>query len=678
MPASEKRLYFVETPAQVEIAIATIGRQKRSATILSLTTQAEYTLETLGMRCKRLSDYASDFDLDNLGAEQLGVVDELTKLIDEIIFSEVEAFRSRNLRPGSLFWYHLKNLLNSVSVRAFILARALREERPDSVVYFETPEEPYSLTLQFVQESPWPAAVQAVCRSLDLPLHAIKDDQAERANERGLPGSGPGGSIKGEFFKIARMLGGRRVLQTARSFRYDRAPIIEALRIRGSLRSRKRPPTIVVLSSYYSLGQVIEQVRATREFRVLHLNVRSPWNMRWLVPFRLETSLGTSVEIPVTLDAQFANAWHRLTNSEAVGRLMTVADIPVFEILRGRLSHFFSFVLKDMFRTYLHTEEVIREIRPSVMVGSTMLYPEKVAFEAARAHGIPTGVYRHGASGGSVLMETGSFTNYYQNDMRWSDFLLTFGDGDTKYFNKHHRNGSRFISVGSADLDRLRRSAPSLRQKSKQLRRLGLDPERPRVFYVPTDPVRNTWVVPSRHRLPSSDFQVGRAIADVFAEFPDIECGFKLHPADLDSPIIKYIEDRGYSNCKVLKGPFRDMVHLADAFVVDYQSTVLLEMLTTDRPILFCGHELPVKFNPDKWHPSILPMWQERIMYAEDLERFLEMLRAFLREGRFESVKSSNEMLRLFGTHLDDGKSAERAVTALKKIVSSRAEGTFA
>ena len=56
-------------------------------------------------------------------------------------------------------------------------------------------------------------------------------------------------------------------------------------------------------------------------------------------------------------------------------------------------------------------------------------------------------------------------------------------------------------------------------------------------------------------------------------------------------------------------------------------------------------------------------------MYAEDIECFLEMLRAFLREGRFEPVKSSDEMLRLFGTHLNDGKSVERAVAALREIV---------
>ena len=60
-------------------------------------------------------------------------------------------------------------------------------------------------------------------------------------------------------------------------------------------------------------------------------------------------------------------------------------------------------------------------------------------------------------------------------------------------------------------------------------------------------------------------------------------------------------------------------------------------------------------------------------MFDEDLESFLEMLRTFLREGTFQPVKSSDEMLRLFGTHINDGKSAERAVAANREIIGTAA-----
>ena len=108
-------------------------------------------------------------------------------------------------------------------------------------------------------------------------------------------------------------------------------------------------------------------------------------------------------------------------------------------------------------------------------------------------------------------------------------------------------------------------------------------------------------------------------------------------------------------------------------FITDYPSTSFLEMLTTDRPILFCGHELPKKFDPDKWHPSFLDMWKERVSYAEDLKDFLNLLRTSLREKRFKPVESEDTLLRLFGTHLNDGKSAERAHAFLENLADDYA-----
>ena len=669
MTARDKWLYCVETPDQARITLAEIDGPEQTTTILALTPSAEYALERLGKVCRRPSDYVCERDFHQLGVEQLGVVDEVCRLIDEAVLSEVEAFRSRDLRPGSLSWYHLKNLLNSVAVRAFMLSRVFEAERPDSVVYFDTPEENFPLTLEFVRESPWPRVIPAVCRSLDIPFRVTETDEAAFLVKRAPEGSQAAGFPKDGLTTMLGRLGSRHSLQTAGWLRHELGNIARGLR-RGLMGGQKNQATIVTLNEAYSLQHVIDRVRATQEFRVLHLNVLSPWDVRWLVPFRSTSDFRCSIEVPDGLEAQLANALNRLENSEAAESLFTVAGVPCFEVLRARLVHLFTVVMKDMLCTYLHVERAIRRFRPSLMIASTMHYSQKVAFEVARAFGVPAGVYRHGASGGIVLMKTEGVEVQNQNDIRWSDFVFTFGDGDTRYFEKYFGHGTRFVSVGSAALDRLRIQPPS-RHKSKLLQGLGLDPKRQRVFYVPTGVAGHNWPIPSRSRLPSVDFQIGRAITDLFREFPDIDFIFKPHPGDLDSLFVKYIEGAGQNNSKVLTGSFRELLHLADAFVVDYPSTTFLEMLTTDRPILFCGHKLPVRFNSEKWHPSILPMWQERIMYADDLESFIEMLRSFLREGRFEPVESSDEMLRLFGTHLDDGKSAERAVAAIRDIIGS-------
>ena len=68
-----------------------------------------------------------------------------------------------------------------------------------------------------------------------------------------------------------------------------------------------------------------------------------------------------------------------------------------------------------------------------------------------------------------------------------------------------------------------------------------------------------------------------------------------------------------------------------------------------------------------------LEMWRERVAYAEDLEEFLELLRTYLREERFQPVHSSNTLLKLFGTHLDDGNSTTRAHAFLRSLAYQRA-----
>ena len=93
--------------------------------------------------------------------------------------------------------------------------------------------------------------------------------------------------------------------------------------------------------------------------------------------------------------------------------------------------------------------------------------------------------------------------------------------------------------------------------------------------------------------------------------------------------------------------PFTNVIPMADMFISDYPSTSFLEMLTTDRPIIVCGHELPLRWSQN-WHPSILEMWQERVVYGDDLEQFLQLLRTNLKEERFQPVKSSNTLLKLF------------------------------
>ena len=169
-------------------------------------------------------------------------------------------------------------------------------------------------------------------------------------------------------------------------------------------------------------------------------------------------------------------------------------------------------------------------------------------------------------------------------------------------------------------------------------------------------------------------FRLEQSILKVFSEFPDIQFVVKLlyTPFSPTSPTAQLVRDKQLKNVAVITEPFLSLLPMGDMFITDYPALPLLEMLTTDRPILLCGYLQPWPWAPGKWHPSVLDMYKERIAYADDLEEFLELLRTYLREEQFQPVRSENTLLKLFGTHLDDGKSVDRAYAFLEPLAAQK------
>lgn len=662
---SPHSVYFVETRQQADAMLALPESRRGAVSIVALNPPVHYWLERQGIAAKRPEDYYTEDDLEAFGFALLDVIEQVSAVVDEAILKHAEGFRAHDLKVGSLLWYELKLLINSVAVPFFITEKVIASERPGRVFYFGTNPESVPAFLGYVEESPWSHAIPVVCNTMGVQCaeqisvgsqgHAkTMLQQASQGPKRRSPNQATGISAVGRLRSVlARVM-------SAQSWTTQSTPR------NGHL------PVLVTLSTGYSMKHVVDLLRESHEMEVVRLSPRTPAVVQSLVPTRKSNPLDAVVAS--SYKAQLTDVWESTRVDERLKRLLTFSGGSFAGVVEKRLGHVFSHVAPDMFRIAVQTEETVRRLRPAAMVATTMLYPERVAMHTARRLGVPTVVYQHGATGGFVLMEThGNFIKH-QTDLRWSDWAFTFGEGDSRFYSRYYPDAAQSVAVGSAELDALRRRRIDDREKRERLESLGLKRDVPAIFYVPTSMDGYLRPIPARGRSPSLMFEIERAIADVCGRFPQFQFVFKLHSVHVESPIRQYIEDKRYSNCKVTRRPLRELLRLADAFVTDFPSTSLLEMLTTDRPILFCGHELPQKFNAQKWHPSILSMWKERVLYAEHLDEFLEMLRDFLRKGDFSPVKSSDEMLRLFGTHLNDGRSAERAVAELKKIIQTHAQ----
>ena len=126
----------------------------------------------------------------------------------------------------------------------------------------------------------------------------------------------------------------------------------------------------------------------------------------------------------------------------------------------------------------------------------------------------------------------------------------------------------------------------------------------------------------------------------------------------------------------IITAPFTTVLGMADTFVIDVASTIFLEMLTTDRPILLCAHQLSKKLDPSRWSSEVRAMWDERVGYSNDLEEFIQILRQHLDQDDSVAVKSNDTLLKLFGTHKNDGASAERAYRFLKTLATKTVNQT--
>ena len=667
---------FLELPGQARSLLSIL--RKRGTTswkVVTLTPHAEVALEELGETYARAEDYYEPADIDQRGLLDFDVTGDLTNQIDDFL-SERWGPLVDGVRPAGCSWYRLKLLITTVSVRAMIMRRILDAEKPNLILFFDTQSESIGPQLFYYRESAWSRVVPAAARSAGITVEPI--------------GGGTNPAVLNVPPVLARRGGATQIRGMVR--RFTGRPIL-LLGLRGLGRVRglgqrlrysapqgrlaHRSP-VLALSQAYSLKPVLDQVMGAEDLDLLH------WDLSRAQPPRYASGQGVPRgRLPAggaVLRRRARSAWKEWSGRHSFRGQLVFSGVDCFPILESRLKYFFEKSIPAVVSIFAEAAEVMASEQPVAVVAATMESGELQAVSAAaRARGVPVVVYRHGASGGHVMMESWPHSNevWDRIELRPTDYLLCFGEGDVRYFNGLSTTDVSVVPIGSAALDALRAQARSQSTRPEAHRRLGLDPTKPTVMYVPTTMDGNIRTAPFRSRTPSHQFRLEESIVDVFQEFPDFQFVVKLpfsrfYPT---SPVVQVVKQMDRKNVIVSIEPFSSVMGAADLFVTDYPSTTFLEMLTTDRAILVCGHELSWPWAPGVWHPSVLDIWKERVAYADGMEEFLDLLRTYLAERRFGPVHSQDSLLKLFGTHLDDGESSKRAYAFLRSLATTPATG---
>jgi hypothetical protein len=291
----------------------------------------------------------------------------------------------------------------------------------------------------------------------------------------------------------------------------------------------------------------------------------------------------------------------------------------------------------------------IRAVISSVIATSL----DHSAARAAHNQGIPVITWQHGTYGAFHY----PIINYL--DLISSDYHFVFGDGVKEQYDQPARlYGTNLISIGSASLDRL--------QIKFSKEKLSITNK---ILYITSSVYQNSLYI--SHYPPPSDnlfWRTQKAIVDILGKHAEYSIIMKLHPSQIykDINFLCYVNERGFGNFDFVKNEKTtgELLSWADIIVLDLPSTVLLESLTTNKPLfVYMGH---VHFDVKANH-----LLNNRAVCHENLEDFISNLEDFLTNRIFPKDLYNKDYLKLFGTSLDNGHASKRAAMVLRHIIDT-------
>lgn len=642
---------FIEKPIHVEYFLKHKAEFAGDYLLISLTPHVSYYMEKQGVSYNHCDCYYTHKELNDHFIEDLKRVDALCKFIDVEVKRSIPYFKEHSIEAGTISWYSLKLMVNSFSWNVFVINRIFSNEKPSKVFFFKDTREMTYNPFAPVPEniSLWSVLIPLVADGVNVPASEItvmegshRDSTIVRVNVR-------------KFFMNLKPMAKNSVKTLI-------APSLIMMLRHGfneylqNFKSTRKAPLIVFLYLNYQLKHLWDFEISDNVFRIV---CYKQWR---------DSNSGDMDELIIEMA-------DRLIKNKELKNVFTEGNTKYFSALRHCLHYFFTKYLTEIWQNHKTGRAFFEKTEPkAVLTSTTVDHKTRAIIEAARSLKIPIVVYRHGFTNGHVSMESYLAHPIRYTDVEAADYFLVGGQGDVDLVNKHASGETKTVAVGLLTLESTKRKyiTDIANGKREKICSQMLVDYRKRIFmYVPTSWDGNIKAGPFRNRQPEFMFEIERKIVDMFMRHPDHCLIMKLFPLNQYlpvSPITDYIEDRQPENIRISFDLFEDVMVAADVFITDLSPTSLFQMLLTEKPIFFCGDELPYQFNREKWYPDILPMWRNRIFYKDNINEFIKMLEEFIEHGDFEKKWTDREMLEQFGLYQGGEGITEKCHEILLKI----------
>ncbi len=639
-PPLPERPVVVLCESQEEVLHAASTSDLQADALVALTPQAAYECRMLEIPFYKIEDFF-DITAFSVGDEpMLSLQSRWSDAIDSFGRDRVPEFEELGFRPAGNYFYFLKVVIDMLFRASFGLAHLFSSCRDPYVISYNA-DTPGGLddTL-FFKESVYKLILPSCAQEYGVELTVLP------ACEKG--------SGRDDYPAVRRRasFGGFAMGVLKRTLPAAMTRHLQEIRKQG-LRNwfLTKPPSKgspeIVCQGPYDVDPVMD------------LAQKKGLSVRPLA--EVIASLPAQGSLAEDLRGRLTNVWLELKCQPFFTEPFRWLGIDLFPAAETRLYHWWQRIVPAMWETLIQARESFQARRPDVLFMAISSRPEDLgALQAARSLGIPTVTFQHGGFIGNC-----EYTILDMTDLRHADYRFVYGNGTLSYHrerqNRWQEKRAEVLAVGSPRLDALQRAAT---KQNKVRRQLGIKPSQRLIFYLPTS-YQPDWYMAREAYFGVPYFELLTKVIKVFGEFSRHRFVYKPFPERPMDPVAALA--RELPNCLVVTDiSVPELAQASDAIIVDLPSTGLLEALLTSKPMLVLSDARFVTLRPEARE-----LLCKRAGLAETPEEFFRQLRLFLSRDEFtELERPDRSFLRSYGTHLDDGRSAERAFEALRKIMN--------
>ena len=296
---------------------------------------------------------------------------------------------------------------------------------------------------------------------------------------------------------------------------------------------------------------------------------------------------------------------------------------------------------------YNEAEKYIQNFRPKAVLFAIAPYPETWFFlQSFKKNEIPVICWQHGSEG------------FYNNrgtpetELLYTDYFFNYGKGVTETYLKFKEEYNfQSVPMGSSTMNSIANI-----NKSKE-----------HIAYVTTNYYQNNLyfsVFPDY--LDIKIYHTQEEIVHYLETLQNEKIIFKLHPTlSYRTPPLEITKE----NIAIVRNEkkFTEILSNCKLIIIDIPSTVLLQCAVIDKPI-FCLTSLI------KLKQEALVLIKKRAVCAQTPEKLIKKLDNYLKTGNYPADVNNREFIKKYGTYLDDGKSAERAVNKVLEVIKEKCQ----